>query len=184
MPTHDGQPGRRQPQRALWAVVPLAACLGGCCPPTHHAGVVPPDEPQLAAKRGLDRILNSLGGDDKSGKMRASITAFAGSHDGNKKFDELGESLNDIIARSTFRDRGFHATFNADSEKAVGGLVAFLNGPTSPLQGWNGWRYRSGIMDRDQRCPDPKMDNMDGPKGRSITAVIFEETRVEVRKCN
>jgi hypothetical protein len=178
-------PRRKRLQRPLlWAALPLAL-MGGCCKP--HAGVVPPDDPVTAAKRGLENVMKMLGNDDKDGKLKQSFSAFASTPQSQKPVDGLGMSLSQIVERSTFKEHGFYTTFPITSPQTVNFVADFLNGPTSPLQGWNGWRYRSGVVypaSPDQKgASDMKRAPAAGGTGSgSIVAVVFEATPLVVQK--
>jgi hypothetical protein len=173
-----------QAHRGLWPAVPLAVLMAGCCQP-RRAEPIQPEDPQTTARRALDKVLATLGGEDHSGKLKGTLTAFATAHGPDKPIPGLGESFSQILARSTFRERGFHTTFNVSNEETIGQVADYLNGPNSPLQGWPGWRYRSGILF------DPGHDQKGGMQmqraaagapaagSRSMVAVVFDATGVK-----
>jgi hypothetical protein len=183
---HNGQTARRRLHGGLWAAVGLTAFLGGCCKP-QHAAIVPPDDPALAASLGLKRVADILGDDDTSGKLRDSFRSIAASGGGDTPIAGLGESLNHIIDRSTFKQHGLYADFDVVNPETIGHVAEFLNGPTSPLQGWKGWRYRSGVIDP-KHANEAKLElRRSAPRGskttdsRSLYVIIFDQTPLVVK---
>jgi hypothetical protein len=84
-----------------------------------------------------------------------------------------------ILNRSTFKERGFYTSFGVVNEDSVRHVAEYLNGPTSPLQGWDGWRYRSGIIyePTSGQKPGPEAQRAAGAaaaSSRSIVAVVFD----------
>jgi hypothetical protein len=159
--------------------VPLAAWIGGCCKPQPQGGPIQPEDPQTSARRALEKVLAGLGADDAGGKLRAKITTHASSHGGDVPLEGLGESFAQILNRSTFKERGFYTSFGVVNEDSVRHVAEYLNGPTSPLQGWDGWRYRSGIIyePTSGQKPGPEAQRAAGAaaaSSRSIVAVVFD----------
>jgi hypothetical protein len=139
---------RRKPSlaRALLMAAPVAAWVTGCCK-TDKVAIVPPDDMNVAAQRGLERVLGGLGKADPNGKVSTSFRNFA-RQSGSQPIAGLGLSLDTIIQHSVFTEHGLYTAFNVDAQgKTIGRVASFLNGPTSPLRGWKGWRYRSGLID-------------------------------------
>jgi hypothetical protein len=174
-----------QVHQGLRAAIPLAAFIAGCCQP-HHAEPVQPEDPQTAARRGLDKVIASLGREEPNGKLKAKITAHAAAHGADKPIPGLGESFSQILARSTFFERGFQTNFNVANEETIGQVADYLNGPNSPLQDWQGWRYRSGILfdpNHDQKGMEMQRGAAAGAVGttgsRSIVAVVFDGAGVK-----
>jgi hypothetical protein len=147
---------RRKPtlRGALWVAAPLAACLAGCC--KTEIKVVPPDELPVAAQRGLERVLDGLGKDAPNGAVRKAFEVFV-TGAGNQPTG-LGLSLAEFRDKAVYKEHGLYTAFTIDSQgKTIGRLASFLNGPTSPLHGWKGWRYRSGIIDEQHEPANNKV---------------------------
>jgi hypothetical protein len=166
--------------RWLWAAVPIAALAAGCHK-VHQAESITPDPPAEAAVRGLQRVFKTLGGPD-NGELMKSITAFANTPRGNAPVAGLGKSLKQIVDRAVYLKGGLVTRFDAVNDETVRNVAEFLNGPTSPLQGWHGWRYRSGIIENRQ-IQDKNLElaaqlgplaTEAKPDSRSIIVVIFD----------
>jgi hypothetical protein len=143
--------------RALLMAAPLAAWAAGCCKP-EQAKIVPPDDMNVAAQRGLERVLGGLGKADPNGKVSTSFRNFA-KQAGSQPVAGLGLSLDTFIQHAVFTEHGLYTAFNVDAQgKTIGRVASFLNGPTSPLRGWKGWRYRSGLIDVQHEPASYKVD--------------------------
>jgi hypothetical protein len=114
----------------------------------------------------LEVVLKNLGGDDNDGHVKKAIEDFAVQHGPKAKepIPGLGESLTDVIKRAKFRERGWHASFNAGSEESLGYIADFVSGANSPIHDWQGWRYRSGLV----------YDGVDQKNPRKVTVVVLD----------
>jgi hypothetical protein len=136
------------PRRLLPGVLclSLATALGAGCH-TPNAEMPKPEDPRVAARQGLNLAIQSLGGEDKGGRVKTAITTFAQQVGAPHPEAGVKESLAKVLQRATFRERGWFASFDAKNDAVIGDVADFVSGEKSPFATWKGWRYRSGVVE-------------------------------------
>jgi len=159
-------------RRALGVMLAAAPLLmvSACC----HTPAEPPPEkfvkvPTAKARAGFERVRTNLKGEDvEASKSKIGVPLIAALRAKPVEQPAWKGLMEEFIKGLRCRDRGCYAELPAADAQRVLQIGDFVTNTGSPLSGWTGWRYVSGLY-----VADAMREKGEGDQLRRMAVVVL-----------